>query len=95
MRDWAPGWRIRCRKCGLTRDAGQAGIIRLFAIGRSYKLGFCERCNRLRWLVCERYPENSCPHCRYTLDDVASDTCPNCKRPVPRGNGAPSATPKR
>ncbi len=78
MRETAPGWRLRCRKCGLTCDASKAGITRLRAVGRSYKLGRCQRCNRLRWLVCERYPDNSCPHCRQTLEDDTPNSCPNC-----------------
>ena len=82
MLSLAPGWRIRCRKCGLTRDAAEAGIIRLGAVGRSYKLGYCNRCRRLRWLVCERHPENSCPRCRFALDGVTTGTCPNCHEPI-------------
>jgi hypothetical protein len=57
MKDLAPGWQVRCLKCGLTVPAGKAGIIRIKAAGKSYKLGKCERCRRIRWLVVER----SCP----------------------------------
>ena len=54
---YAPGWRIRCLKCGLTRDAGEAGLIRIGAIGRSYTLGYCSRCKRLRCIVVEKTPD--------------------------------------
>ena len=42
----APGWQIRCLKCGFTEPWGKYGI-RLAAIGNKYTLGFCTRC---RWL---------------------------------------------
>ena len=54
MMDLAPGWRVRCLRCGLSIPAGQAGIIRLGAYGKSYKLGWCQRCRRIRCFVVER-----------------------------------------
>ena len=51
---YAPGWQVRCPKCGLTVDAGAAGLIRLGAAGRSRRLGPCSNCKKLRWLIVER-----------------------------------------
>ena len=54
MKGYAPGWQVRCLSCGLKVDAGKAGIIRIRAAGKSYNLGWCSRCRRLRCLVVER-----------------------------------------
>lgn len=54
MVDLAPGWQVRCLRCGLHLPAGQAGIIRLGAYGKSYKLGWCWRCRWVRCFVVER-----------------------------------------
>ena len=43
----APGWRIRCLKCGFTEPWGKHGI-RIGAIGTSYVPGRCPRCRRIR-----------------------------------------------
>ena len=51
---YAPGWQIRCRKCGLTLDASEAMIIRVGAMGKEYTPGKCSACNRLRLLVIEK-----------------------------------------
>jgi RNA polymerase sigma factor (sigma-70 family) len=51
---YAPGWQVRCPKCGLTVDAGEAGLVRLYAVGRSRRLGPCSVCKRFRWLIVER-----------------------------------------
>jgi RNA polymerase sigma factor (sigma-70 family) len=51
---YAPGWQIRCPKCGLTVDAGAAGLIRILAAGDTRRLGPCSRCKKLRWLIVER-----------------------------------------
>ena len=51
----APGWRVRCRKCGFTEHWGKYGI-RLHAVGNRYMLGRCSSCNKLGWQVVERGP---------------------------------------
>jgi len=61
MKGYAPGWQVRCLKCGLKVPAGQAGVIRIGAIGKSYKLGWCSRCRRLRCLVIERSKDQQGP----------------------------------
>jgi hypothetical protein len=43
----APGWRIRCLKCGFTEHWGKYGI-RLWAAGTKYTLGRCARCGKFR-----------------------------------------------
>ena len=53
---YAPGWRVRCRTCGATRPAGEAGIWRIGGFGKEITLGSCSQCGRLRWLVVERDP---------------------------------------
>ena len=58
MKGYAPGWQVRCKTCGLTVDAGKAGIIRVWAVGKSYKLGWCSRCRRIRCLVVERHDQD-------------------------------------
>lgn len=49
----APGWQIRCLKCGFTEAWGKYGI-RLGAAGRKYTVGFCGRCRWLRFHVIEK-----------------------------------------
>lgn len=44
----APGWVIRCLKCGFTEPWGKYGI-RLGAVGRKWTVGWCSRC---RWVRC-------------------------------------------
>jgi len=51
---YAPGWQVRCPKCGLTVDAGAAGLVRVGAVGTSRRLGPCSVCKRFRWLIVER-----------------------------------------
>lgn len=41
----APGWDIRCLKCGFTEPAGKY-MIRKWAAGRKYTFGRCRRCGR-------------------------------------------------
>ena len=43
----APGWNIRCLKCGFTEEWGKYGI-RLYATGKSYTIGWCAQCRCLR-----------------------------------------------
>jgi hypothetical protein len=57
MRDLAPGWLIRCPKCGLTKPLGETGAVRLGAASRGKRtVGFCRQCRRLRWAIIERVP---------------------------------------
>jgi hypothetical protein len=51
----APGWKIRCLTCGLTEDWGKFGFRRA-AVGKSYTIGWCSRCRRIRCHVIERLP---------------------------------------
>lgn len=55
---YAPGWQVRCKLCGRTRDAGEAGLVRIKAasIGKR-TIGWCSNCRRLRILLIERKPE--------------------------------------
>jgi hypothetical protein len=54
--DFAPGWQIRCLTCGRTRNASEAGIVRLGARGTKYTLAKCCGCERIRWAAIERDP---------------------------------------
>ncbi len=57
---YAPGWQVRCPKCGLTVDAGKAVIIRIGYVGTTgRKYGYCERCDKNRWLIVEAAREES------------------------------------
>lgn len=50
-------WQVRCPKCGQTRDAREAGVVRVFAASRGKRiLARCSQCGRLRWAVVERKP---------------------------------------
>jgi hypothetical protein len=49
----APGWQIRCLKCGFTEPWGKYGI-RLGAVGKKYTVGFCSHCRWLRFHVVEK-----------------------------------------
>lgn len=49
----APGWDIRCLKCGLTEPFGKYGI-RWGAAGRKYTFGRCSRCRRWGCFVVEK-----------------------------------------
>jgi hypothetical protein len=59
MKGYAPGWQVRCLTCGLRIDAGEAGVVRVGAVGKTYTLGRCSRCQRLRCLVVERKKERA------------------------------------
>ena len=54
----APGWQLRCTRCGRIGDASQAGLVRLGAASvRKYTLGYCAGCGeRLRIIAIERKP---------------------------------------
>ena len=49
----APGWQIRCTKCGFTEPWGKYGI-RFFAIGTSYTIGWCNTCRWIRFHAIEK-----------------------------------------
>ena len=51
----APGWQFRCTKCGRTRDAAEAGVVRIGAasVGKRV-LGYCSGCHRFRLIALER-----------------------------------------
>jgi len=49
----APGWQIRCTKCGFTEPWGKYGI-RLFAIGTTYTIGWCNTCRWIRFHAIEK-----------------------------------------
>jgi hypothetical protein len=51
--DRAPGWRVRCLKCGFSDDWGKYGI-RRGAFGKCYTVGWCSRCRWIRCHVIER-----------------------------------------
>jgi tRNA A-37 threonylcarbamoyl transferase component Bud32 len=51
----APGWRIRCRKCGFIEHWGKYGI-RLGAVGNKWVLGRCPRCHHFGWQAVEKGP---------------------------------------
>ena len=49
----APGWQIRCRKCGFTEPWGKYGI-RLGGAGTTYTIGWCSKCRWIRTHAIER-----------------------------------------
>jgi hypothetical protein len=52
---YAPGWQLRCTKCGHTGDAGRAGLVRIGAWSAGKRtLGVCSKCKGLRLLAVER-----------------------------------------
>jgi hypothetical protein len=69
MKGYAPGWQVRCRKCGLTFDAADLGFffVAKKLIGGQRTLRWCQQCRRLRWLSVERRPEG--------LPDPAGPRC--------------------
>jgi hypothetical protein len=62
MTGYAPGWQIRCSKCGLTFDAADLGIVRIGGFGRSYKLLWCGQCRWFRWFALEKKPAGQPDH---------------------------------
>lgn len=64
MKGYAPGWQVRCPKCGLTLDAADLGFVFIWKklIGKERRLGWCQECRRLRWLVIEPIPEGQKEH---------------------------------
>ncbi|MFO0891237.1 MAG: hypothetical protein U0790_19100 [Isosphaeraceae bacterium] len=60
MKGYAPGWQVRCTRCGRTRDASEAGITRVGAWSwKKYTLGWCAHCRWLRFLAIERKPTHA------------------------------------
>ena len=59
-RDLAPGWKIRCLKCGFSEDYGKYGV-RLWAAGKSYTVGWCSRCRRICCHVIEKHAKAKRP----------------------------------
>jgi DNA-directed RNA polymerase subunit RPC12/RpoP len=58
MPDLAPGWQIRCPKCGWMLPYGEIGI-RLGAASKGKRiLARCPQCRRLRWVIVERVPSS-------------------------------------
>jgi predicted nucleic-acid-binding Zn-ribbon protein len=51
----APGWQIRCIKCGFAEPWGKYGI-RRGAIGKSFTIGRCSKCKWIRFHVIEKVP---------------------------------------
>jgi hypothetical protein len=58
MKGYAPGWQVRCPRCGLTFDAADLGWVRIWAAGHSYKLLWCSQCHWFRWCTLERKPRD-------------------------------------
>lgn len=56
MKGHAPGWQVRCLKCGHTVDAAEAGFTRMGAFGKTYTLGRCQSCARVRFVCVEKMP---------------------------------------
>src|SRR5262245_15864331 len=55
MLDLAPGWIIKCTKCGKQKPLGETGAIRLGAASVGKRtLAWCSKCNSLRWAAIER-----------------------------------------
>lgn len=53
----APGWRVRCLKCGFTEPWGKYGV-RRWAAGRKWTLGWCSRCRGLHCHAIEKRPDD-------------------------------------
>jgi hypothetical protein len=58
---YAPGWQVRCRKCGKTRDAAEVGVVRGGSLKSKLTYGWCENCRRVRTFMVERKPEAQQP----------------------------------
>lgn len=47
---YAPDWLVKCRKCGRTRSAAEAGLVRIGKAGRtSLTLDWCPGCKKICW----------------------------------------------
>jgi RNase P subunit RPR2 len=56
MKGHAPGWSVRCTKCGTVREASEVGIIRIRATSPKYTLGWCKDCGWFRFIAIEKKP---------------------------------------
>ncbi|MCK5113599.1 MAG: hypothetical protein KAR11_02405 [Phycisphaerae bacterium] len=54
----APGWVVRCLRCGFSEPWGKYGV-RKFAAGRKFTLARCQRCKRLCCHAIEKRPSQS------------------------------------
>ncbi len=52
----APGWRVRCLRCGYKQHWGRFGIRRGAASWKKWTLGFCKRCRRIACHAIEKGP---------------------------------------
>ena len=60
MKGYAPGWQVRCTKCGRTRDAAGVGTTKIGTSScKSYTLGWCSNCRRFRFAAIEKKPERA------------------------------------
>jgi len=44
----APGWKIVCKKCGMSEPFGKYGIRKGAASAQKCTIGWCKNCKRLR-----------------------------------------------
>lgn len=52
---YAPGWQLRCTSCNATRDASEAGVVRIGAASVGKRtLGYCRYCQGLQMIAIER-----------------------------------------
>lgn len=52
----APGWQVRCTRCGFTEPWGKYGVRLHAASWKKYTLGRCAQCRRLGFHAIERRP---------------------------------------
>jgi len=53
----APGWQIRCTRCGHTEPWGKYGISLGAAAWKKYTLGKCASCRRYGFHAIEKRPQ--------------------------------------
>jgi hypothetical protein len=60
MKGHAPGWQLRCTKCGTTWPAAESGIVRIKAVSwKKVVLRRCRYCDQLWFLVLEKVKDTS------------------------------------
>lgn len=52
----APGWQVRCTRCGFTEPWGKYGVRLGAASWKKYTIGRCAQCRRLGFHAIERRP---------------------------------------